>query len=123
MSLLLKTRRSGNAVILDLAGRLTAGEPTLLLRETLRRFVGGGNQHFILNLAGVSYIDSAGLGELISAHVSVTSQRGKVSLLNLTERAKGLMQITKLLTVFHSFDDEEKAVAAGSAFLPRQAAV
>jgi len=112
MSLSVKTRKVENATIVDLSGRLTIGEPVLLLRETVRVLVNDGNRFFILNLGDVSYIDSSGLGELVSLFTTVRNKQGDVKLLNLTAKAKDLLQMTKLLTVFDTYDNEEKAVAA-----------
>jgi anti-sigma B factor antagonist len=112
MSLNVKTRKVDNVVVVDMSGRLTIGEPVLLLRETLRVQVNDGTRQFVLNLGDVSYIDSSGLGELVSAYTTVRNKQGDVKLLNLTTKAKDLLQMTKLLTVFDVYDDEAKAVAA-----------
>jgi anti-sigma B factor antagonist len=112
MSLNVKTRKVDNAVVVDLSGRLTIGEPVLLLRETIRVLVGDGARDFVLNLADVGYIDSSGLGELVSLFTTVRNKQGDVKLLNLTAKAKDLLQMTKLLTVFDVYDDENKAIAA-----------
>ncbi len=112
MSLSVKTRKSDQIVLLDLSGRLTIGEPTLLLRETIRRFVADGSSKFVVNLGEVSYIDSAGLGELIATFMTIRNENGDVKLLNLTSKAKDLLQMTKLLTVFDTYDDEGKAIDA-----------
>jgi anti-sigma B factor antagonist len=112
MSLSVRTRKVDNVLILDLAGRLTIGEPVLLLRETLRAHVADGDRNVVLNLGDVSYIDSSGLGELVSAYTTVRNKQGDVKLLKLTSKAKDLLQMTKLLTVFDTYDDEAKAVAA-----------
>ena len=110
MSLNVKTRKVDGVVIVDLSGRLTIGEPVLLLRETLRVQVNDGAQSFILNLGDVSYIDSSGLGELVSAYTTIRNKQGDVKLLNLTAKAKDLLQMTKLLTVFDVYDDEASAI-------------
>ena len=112
MSLNVKTRKVDSIVIVDMSGRLTIGEPVLLLRETLRVQVNDGARHFILNLGEVSYIDSSGLGELVSAYTTVRNKQGDVKLLNLTAKAKDLLQMTKLLTVFDVYEDEAKAVSS-----------
>jgi len=112
MSLTVKTRKVENATVVDLSGRLTIGEPVLLLRETVRVLVNDGNRFFVLNLGDVSYIDSSGLGELVSLFTTVRNKTGDVKLLNLTAKAKDLLQMTKLLTVFDTYDNEEKAIAA-----------
>ena len=112
MSLNVKTRKLDNAVVVDLSGRLTIGEPVLLLRETVRVLVADGIRNFVLNLGEVTYIDSSGLGELVSLFTTVRNKQGDVKLLNLTAKAKDLLQMTKLLTVFDVYDDENKALAA-----------
>jgi len=112
MSLTVKTRKMDNSVVVDMSGRLTIGEPVLLLRETVRVLVNDGVRNFVLNLGDVSYIDSSGLGELVSLFTTVRNKQGDVKLLNLTAKAKDLLQMTKLLTVFDVYDDENKALAA-----------
>src|SRR5690606_23318503 len=111
-SLSVKTRKVDNVVVVDMSGRLTIGEPVLLLRETVRVQVNDGARHFVLNLGEVSYIDSSGLGELVSLYTTVRNKQGDVKLLNLTAKAKDLLQMTKLLTVFDTYEDESKALAA-----------
>jgi anti-sigma B factor antagonist len=112
MSLSLKARKVDGVVVLDLSGKLTIGEPVLLLRETLRSQAGDGARKFVLNLGEVSYIDSSGLGELVSSYTTVRSKGGDVKLLKLTSKTRDLLQMTKLLTVFDVYDDENKAVSA-----------
>ena len=103
-------RRLDDVVILDLAGRITIGEGTIMLRERIEHMLAGGNEKFLLNLAGVNYIDSSGLGELVSSFTTVRNGEGHLKLLGLTHRVRDLMQITKLLTVFDTFDDEAEAI-------------
>jgi anti-sigma B factor antagonist len=110
MAFSLNTRKSGDIVILDMSGRLMIGEPVLLLRNTIRRFLEDGTQKFILNLGEVSHIDSGGLGELVATYTSVRNRGGDVKLLNLDKKAKDLLQMTKLLTVFDTYNDEAKAI-------------
>src|SRR5438874_13646945 len=86
MSLNVKTRKVDNIIVVDMSGRLTIGEPVLLLRETLRVQVNDGVRQFVLNLGDVSYIDSSGLGELVSAYTTVRNKQGDVKLLNLTAK-------------------------------------
>ena len=112
MSLSVSTRKVQGGVVMDMSGRLTAGEAVLLLRDTVRRFTEDGSCKFVLNLGSVSYIDSAGLGELVATHTTLRNKGGDVKLLNLTQTAKRLLQMTKLLGVFDTFDDEAKAVQA-----------
>src|SRR5437016_1010576 len=112
MSLNVKTRKVDTITVVDMSRRLTIGEPVLLLRETLRVQVNDGIRLFVLNLGDVSYIDSSGLGELVSAYTTVRNKGGDVKLLNLTAKAKDLLQMTKLLTVFDVYEDENKAITA-----------
>ena len=110
MSMLLKPRRLDDVVILDLSGRITIGEGTLILRETIRKLLAGGDRKVVLNLANCDYIDSSGLGELVTAFTTVRNAGGELKLLNLTKRVQDLLQITKLLTVFESYNDETEAL-------------
>jgi anti-sigma B factor antagonist len=114
MSVKLTTRQVGDVAVLDAAGRITLGEGASTLRETLRGLVNKGDKKILLNLADVSYIDSSGIGELVSAFTTVTNQSGQLKLLNLGKRVKDLLQITKLYTVFEVFEDEAKAVRSFS---------
>ena len=110
MTMTLRTRKVNGIVVVDMSGRLSAGEPTLLLRETVRKFIEDGSNNFILNLADVSYIDTSGLSELIATYTRVGGEGGAVKLLHLGKRAKDLLQMTKLLTVFDSFVSEGQAL-------------
>ena len=112
MSLTVKTRKVENIVVMDLSGKLTIGEPVMQLRDALRAQVAVGDSKFIVNLGDVSYVDSSGLGELVSSYTTVRNKGGDVKLLKLTAKIKDLLQMTKLLTVFDVYDDEAKAVAA-----------
>jgi anti-sigma B factor antagonist len=110
MALTVKTRRVGNVAIVDLNGRITLGENTGILRDELKSLLAQGSKNIILNMAGVSYVDSAGLGELVGAYTTATNQAGSVKLLHMQGKMKDLMQVTKLHTVFPSFEDEKAAV-------------
>jgi len=110
MSFSLKTRKVGAVVIVEMSGRLMSGEPVQSLRTTVRQAVDEGSLKFIFNLGDVSHIDSSGLGELITSYTTIRGRSGDVKLLNLTKRAKDLLQMTKLLTVFECFDDETPAL-------------
>jgi anti-sigma B factor antagonist len=110
MAFSLNTRKAGDVVIVDMSGRLSIGEAVLLLRTTMRRFIEDGSLKFILNLGNVNHIDSAGLGELITIYTSTRNRGGDVKLLNLDKKAKDLLQMTKLLTVFDTYNDEAKAI-------------
>lgn len=110
MSVKLTTRQVGDVSVMDAAGRITLGEGSSVFRETLRELVAKGQKKVLLNLADVSYIDSSGIGELVSGFTSVTNQGGQLKLLNLNKRVQDLLQITKLYTVFEVFEDEAAAV-------------
>ena len=110
MTLVITTRRLDDVVVLDLSGRITMGEGTLILRDRIRNLLSDGDSKFLLNLADVNYIDSSGLGELVTAFTTVRNQGGQLKLLNLTTRVHDLLQITKLLTVFDVFTSEPEAV-------------
>ena len=110
MSMAISARRLDDVEILDLAGRITIGEGTLMLRDKIQNMLDAGQTKFLLNLADVDYIDSSGLGELVSGFTTVKNQGGALKLLSLTHRVRDLMQITKLLTVFDVYDDESEAL-------------
>jgi anti-sigma B factor antagonist len=110
MSMVLNARRLDDVVILDLSGRITMGEGTLVLRERIQKLLQAGDLKFLLNLADVDYIDSSGLGELVSSFTAVRNSGGLLKLLNLTKRVQDLLQITKLLTVFEVFNNEAEAL-------------
>jgi anti-sigma B factor antagonist len=110
MSMVLNPRRLDDVVILDLSGRITMGEGTLILRDRILKLLAAGDRKFLLNLADVDYIDSSGLGELVTSFTTVRNQHGQLKLLNLTRRVQDLLQITKLLTVFEVFNSEAEAL-------------
>jgi anti-sigma B factor antagonist len=110
VSVKLNSRQVGDVSVLDVAGRITLGEGSSALRDTLREMVGKGQKKVLLNLGEVSYIDSSGIGELVSGFTTVTNSGGQLKLLNLNKRVKDLLQITKLYTVFDVHDDEAAAV-------------
>jgi len=96
--------------VVDAVGRITLGEGSSALRDTIRELVGKGQKKVLLNLAEVSYIDSSGIGELVSGFTTVTNQGGQLKLLGLTKRVRDLLQITKLYTVFDVHETEASAV-------------
>lgn len=110
MSVKLTTRQVGDVTVIDVAGRITLGEGSSTLRDALRDLVKSGHKDILLNLKEVSYIDSSGIGELVSAYTTITNQGGHLKLLGLTHRVKDLLQITKLYTVFDVHEDEAHAV-------------
>ena len=112
MSLKANSREIGGVTVVDLDGRITLGDGSTLLRDLIREKVNSGHKMLLLNLAGVNYIDSTGLGELVSGYRLVKSQGGELKLLNLNKRVNDLLQITKLYTVFDIHNDEVKAVAS-----------
>jgi len=114
MKMTASTRRVGGVTIVDLGGRIVLGEGSAGLRDLVLNLVSEGNKKIILNLSDVNYIDSAGLGELVSAFTSVRKQGGELKLLHLTKRVHNLLQITKLYTVFDITDDEAASVRSFS---------
>jgi anti-sigma B factor antagonist len=114
MSLKMSTREVNGIIIIDLSGQITLGEASAALRDEVLDQTGHGFRKILLNLAQVTYIDSAGLGELTGSFTSVRNRGGELKLLNLTKRVHDLMQITKLYTVFDVYDDEKKALASFS---------
>jgi anti-sigma B factor antagonist len=106
-------RTVGDVVIVDVSGKITLGEGgDVVLKDKMRSLIQQGNKKLLLNLGGVSYVDSAGLGEIVQAYATVNKDGGKLKLLNITKRIKDLLSITKLLTVFDTFDNEAEAVAS-----------
>ena len=112
MSMTFKTREVGGVTIVDLSGKITLGEGGITLREEVRKLLAEGKKKIVLNLAEVNYIDSSGLGELVSAYTAVKNAGGELKLLNLTSKVRDLLVITKLVTVFDVKDDEAAAVSS-----------
>lgn len=110
MSVKLSSRQVGDVTVIDAAGRITLGEGSSTFRDTVRDHIAKGNKKLLINLAEVSYIDSSGIGELVTAFTTVTNNGGQLKLLNLTHRVQDLLQITKLYTVFEVFSDEAAGV-------------
>ena len=107
-------RTVSDVTVLDLKGKMTLGEGDELLKDKLNSLLSGGKKKLLLNLEGVPYIDSAGLGEIVRAFMTVSREGGKLKLLNLTKRIEDLLSITKLLTVFETFDSEADAIKSFS---------
>mgnify|MGYP002035478195 CR=1 FL=1 len=103
-------KRFDDVVVLELSGRITIGEGTLMLRDRIQGMFEEGQMRFLLNLSDVDYIDSSGLGELVSSFTTVKNQGCTLKLLSLTRRVRDLMQITKLFTVFDVYEDEPEAL-------------
>ena len=112
MTMKTSTRQVNGVTIVDLSGRITLGEGSVVLRETIRDLLGKGDKKILLNLGDVSYIDSSGIGELVSAYTTARNQGGELKLLNLTKKVHDLLQITKLYTVFDVKDDEATAISS-----------
>ena len=110
MTMKSSSRQIDGITVLDLSGRITLGEGSVILRDTIRELIGRGQKKILLNLGDVSYIDSSGIGELVSAFTTVRNQGGELKLINLTKKVHDLLQITKLYTVFDIKDDETTAI-------------
>jgi anti-sigma B factor antagonist len=106
------TRQVDGITVVDLSGRITLGEGSVVLRDTVRDLLAKGDRKMLLNLDEVTYIDSSGIGELVSAFTTVRNQGGELKLLNLTKKVHDLLQITKLYTVFDVKDDEAVAISS-----------
>lgn len=112
MALSIASREVDGVTVLDLGGRITLGEGSVQLRESIRDLIGKGQKKILLNLGDVSYIDSSGLGELVSAFTTAKNQGASLKLLNLTNKVKDVLQLTKLYTVFDIYDAEVTAIAS-----------
>ncbi|HEY6968980.1 MAG TPA: STAS domain-containing protein [Candidatus Angelobacter sp.] len=110
MTMKINSRRKNGIVVVDLSGRLVHGEGTALFREYVRDLISKGEKMILLNLQAVPYIDSSGLGELVSTFTAIRKQGGELKLLNLAKHVHGLLQIAKLYTVFEVHDDEVSAL-------------
>ncbi|HET8888034.1 MAG TPA: STAS domain-containing protein [Candidatus Angelobacter sp.] len=112
MSMKATSRQVEGVAVVDMSGRITLGEGSVVLRDTIRDLIGKGQKKILLNLGDVTYIDSSGIGELVSAFTAVRREGGELKLLNLTKKVHDLLQITKLYTVFDIKDDEATAIKA-----------
>ena len=106
----LKERQAGDVTILDLSGEVRIGDSSVALRDSIRNLADQGKKKVLLNLGGVKYIDSSGIGELIANYTTVKRSGGQLKLLNLTDKVQNLLVITKLLTVFDAYEDEAEAL-------------
>ena len=105
-------RKVGNVTVLDLKGKITIGAGDVMLREHINNLLEQGERNILLNMAEVTYMDSSGMGELISCYTSATNRGGKLKLLNLTTKIQDLLQITQLITIFEVYDNEAEAVVS-----------
>jgi anti-sigma B factor antagonist len=103
-------RQAGDVTVLDMDGKITIGDGSVALRSAVKRLLEEGKKKVLLNLAGVGYIDSSGIGELVSSYTSINNAKGQLKLLNLTQKLQDLLTITKLLTVFDVYDSEAEAL-------------
>jgi len=103
-------RQAGDVTVLDMSGKITIGEGSVALRTAIRRLLEEGKKRILLNLGGVSYIDSSGIGELVSSYTAINKEAGQLKLLNLTQKLRDLLTITKLLTVFDVYESEAEAL-------------
>ena len=115
VNLYIHERREGDVAVLDLKGRIRISGGTLALHRSIRCLADEGKTKILLNLAGVTHVDSTGLGELISSYITLRNKGGQIKLVHLTERLQDIMTITKLLTVFDVYDDESDALASFTA--------
>ena len=106
----IRERQAGDVTVLDLEGKITIGEGSVSLRNAIRRLIQEGKKKILLNLSGVSYVDSSGIGELVSSFTTINREGGQLKLLNLTQKIQDLLAITKLLTVFDFYDQESDAL-------------
>ncbi|MEW6729777.1 MAG: STAS domain-containing protein [Acidobacteriota bacterium] len=114
MSLTINERTAGDVTILDLSGKITIGAGSVQLRDAVRKLIEGGRKKILLNLGDVGYVDSSGIGELVSSFTTTNNAGGQLKLLNLTKKIQDLLAITKLLTVFETFTSEEEALKSFS---------
>ena len=112
MALTIASREVDGVTVLDLSGRITLGEGSVQLRDAIRDLIAKGQKSILLNLGDVNYIDSSGLGELVSAYTTAKNQGAAVKLLSLTKKVQDLLQLTKLYTVFDIYDDEAKGIGS-----------
>lgn len=108
----IKTRQSEDVTILDMDGKVTIGEGSVALRSTIRGLLEEGRKKILLNLSGVGYIDSSGIGELVASFTAINKEGGQLKLLNLTQKLQDLLAITKLLTVFDVYETEAEALGS-----------
>jgi anti-sigma B factor antagonist len=108
----IEQRTIGEVQVLDCSGKITLGDGTMMVRNTVREIVQKGGKKILLNLADVPYIDSSGVGELVSSFTTVTGNGGQLKLVHLTPKTRELLTMTKLLTVFQVYDNEQSAVAS-----------
>jgi anti-sigma B factor antagonist len=107
-----KVRKVGEVTVVDLEGKITIGAGDVVLRDTIKELADNGVRKILLNLGEVGYMDSSGVGELVAAYTSIANRGGQLKLLNVTKKIQDLLQITQLLTVFETYDNEAEALAS-----------
>jgi anti-sigma B factor antagonist len=112
VALTIASREVDGVAVLDLSGRITLGEGSVQLRDEVRGLISKGKKNILLNMGDVNYVDSSGLGELVSAYTTAKNQQAEVKLLSLTKKVHDLLQLTKLYTVFDIYDDEASAITS-----------
>ena len=110
MSAILTMRHVGDVAVIDVSGRVTLGESSVALHDTIRELIGQGQMKILLNLSGVTFMDSAGIGELVSGYVSASHRHGRMKLCSLTKRVRDLLQVTRLYGVLDIYEWEEDAL-------------
>ena len=110
--LTINERTAGNVTILELGGKITIGDGSVQLREAVRKLLEQGHKNLLIDLGKVDYVDSSGIGELVSCYTTTKNQGGQLKLLNLTKKIQDLLSITKLLTVFETFESEADALGS-----------
>ncbi len=105
-------RQAGDVTVLDMSGKITIGEGSVALRNAIRKLIEEGKKKILLNLSQVSYVDSSGIGEFVASFTAIGREGGQLKLLNLTQKIQDLLAITKLLTVFDTYDDEQTGLAS-----------
>ena len=106
----IRERQAGDVTILDMDGKITIGEGSVAVRTAIRKLLEEGKKKILLNVAGVGYVDSSGIGELVSSYTTINREGGQLKLLKLTQKIRDLLGITKLLTVFDTYEDEASAL-------------
>ena len=114
MSLEINTRWLDGVAVVDLSGKITLGEGSVRLRDAVARLLAAGETQIVLNLAGVLYVDSSGIGELVSRHMTTRHAGGRLVLLSLPRKIRELLQMTKLLDLFEIYEEEERAIVSFS---------
>ena len=112
MALKIASKEVGGVTVLTLSGQIVLGEGSVQLRDSIRGLIGKGKKSILLDMGNVDYLDSSGLGELVSAFTTAKNQHAEVKLLKLTKKVQGLLQLTKLYTVFDIYDDDASALAS-----------